>query len=331
MSAFFSRRMMIILGVAVIAISVLKFDLFVIGPMVNSLVLLDKILFSNFGLAIIFFTVTVRLLMIPLTIMQTRNMRKMSALQPRMKAMQARYKDHPDGRRIQSAETMKMYKSAGVSPIGCLGPMVLQMPIWFGLYRAIFRTVPATPEGTANLSTVIYAWNPAASDVPLGSMFIGMDLVDLVQNAPAPFNFALPILVGASMWAQQKISAMPSMDERSAQTNQMMLWLMPIMFGFFTFQFPAGLAVYILFSNLIGVAITAVISGPGALLGTRFGTSAATAAAAVEAGVTVAEDEDKGEIIDGTATVLGEDSRRSDRQRSRIARRKPRRRRSRRR
>jgi YidC/Oxa1 family membrane protein insertase len=331
MSAFFSRRMMIILGVAVIAISVLKFDLFVIGPMVNSLVLLDKILFSNFGLAIIFFTVTVRLLMIPLTIMQTRNMRKMSALQPRMKAMQARYKDHPDGRRIQSAETMKMYKSAGVSPIGCLGPMVLQMPIWFGLYRAIFRTVPATPEGTANLSTVIYAWNPAASDVPLGSMFIGMDLVDLVQNAPAPFNFALPILVGASMWAQQKISAMPSMDERSAQTNQMMLWLMPIMFGFFTFQFPAGLAVYILFSNLIGVAITAVISGPGALLGTRFGTSAATAAAAVEAGVAVAEDEDKGEIIDGTATVLGEDSRRSDRQRSRIARRKPRRRRSRRR
>lgn len=331
MSAFFSRRMMIILGVAVIAISVFKFDLFVIGPMVNSLVLLDKILFSNFGLAIIFFTVTVRLLMIPLTIMQTRNMRKMSALQPRMKAMQARYKDHPDGRRIQSAETMKMYKSAGVSPIGCLGPMVLQMPIWFGLYRAIFRAVPATPEGTANLSTVIYAWNPAASDVPLGSMFIGMDLVDLVQNAPAPFNFALPILVGASMWAQQKISAMPSMDERSAQTNQMMLWLMPIMFGFFTFQFPAGLAVYILFSNLIGVAITAVISGPGALLGTRFGTSAATAAAAVEAGVAVAEDEDKGEIIDGTATVLGEDSRRSDRQRARSARRKPRRRRSRRR
>jgi YidC/Oxa1 family membrane protein insertase len=331
MSAFFSRRTMIILGVAVIAISIFKFDLFVIGPMVNSLVLLEKILFSNFGLAIIFFTVTVRLLMIPLTIMQTRNMRKMSALQPRMKAMQARYKDHPDGRRMQSAETMKMYKSAGVSPIGCLGPMVLQMPIWFGLYRAIFKAVPATPEGTANLSAVIYGWNPAASDVPLGSMFIGMDLVDLVQNAPAPFNFALPILVGASMWAQQKISAMPSMDERSAQTNQMMLWLMPIMFGFFTFQFPAGLAVYILFSNLIGVAITAVISGPGALLGTRFGTSAATAAAAVEAGVVEAEDEDKGEIIDGTATVLGEDSRRSNRQRARISRRKPRRRRSRRR
>ena len=82
MSAFFSRRMMIIIGVAVIAIAVFKFDLFVIGPMVNSLVFLDKILFSNFGLAIIFFTVTVRLLMIPLTIMQTRNMRKMSALQP---------------------------------------------------------------------------------------------------------------------------------------------------------------------------------------------------------------------------------------------------------
>jgi len=331
METLLSRRLWIILGIAIIAAAIFRFNLIVINPMVNSLVFLDMILFSNFGLAIIFFTVTVRLVMIPLTVMQTRNMRKMSALQPRMKAMQARYKDHPDGRRLQSAETMKMYKTAGVSPIGCLGPMVLQMPIWFGLYRAIFKAVPATPEGTANLSSVLYAWNPAASNVPLDSMFIGMDLVDLVQNAPAPFNFALPILVGASMWGQQKISAMPAMDERSAQTNQMMLWLMPIMFGFFTFQFPAGLAVYILFSNLIGVAITAVISGPSAILGTRFGTSAATAAAAVEAGVAEAEDEAKGEIIDGNATVLGEDSRRSNRQRSRGSRRKPRRRRNRRR
>ena len=323
------KRFLIIGGVAFIAAAIFRFNLLVIGPMVNALVFLDKILFSNFGLAIIFFTVTIRLVMIPLTVMQTRNMRKMSALQPRMKAMQERFKDHPDGRRMQSQETMKMYRTAGVSPVGCLGPMVLQMPIWFGLYRAIFRAVPSTPEGTANLSTVLYGWNPAASDVPLDSMFIGMDLVDLVQNAPAPFNFALPILVGASMWAQQKISAMPSMDARSAQTNQMMLWLMPIMFGFFTFQFPAGLAVYILFSNLVGVGITAVISGPGALLGTRFGTSAATAAAAVEAGIGGVEE--KGDIVDGTAEILGEDGRRSDGQRPRGPRRKPRRRRNRRR
>nr|MBC8426766.1 YidC/Oxa1 family membrane protein insertase [bacterium] len=101
MNMLLSRRTMMIAGIAVIAAAILEFNLVVISPMVNSLVFLDKILFSNFGLAIIFFTVTVRLLMIPLTVMQTRNMRKMSALQPRMKAMQARYKDHPDGRRLR--------------------------------------------------------------------------------------------------------------------------------------------------------------------------------------------------------------------------------------
>ena len=80
-----------------------------------------------------------------------------------------------------------------------------------------------------------------------------MDLVDFVQYAPAPLNFALPVLVGGSMWVQQKMMTPQSVDPRQAQTNQIMLWMMPIMFGFFTLQFPAGLGIYILFSNLIGL------------------------------------------------------------------------------
>jgi YidC/Oxa1 family membrane protein insertase len=302
----------------------------IMRPMVNSLVLLYALLFSNFGLSIIFFTVIIRLLMIPLTIKQTRQMRAMSALQPRMKAIQAKFGKDPEGRRKSSKATMGLYKEAGVNPIGCLGPMVIQMPIWFGLYRAIFKAVPPTPEGMADLSGLLYSWNPAVSSVPLDSFFLGIDLVGLVQASPAPFNFALPVLVGASMWVQQKMTTHPSTDARQAQTNQMMLWMMPIMFGFFTFQFPAGLAVYILFSNLIGIGITYFISGPGAL-GTLFGVrdrAAETALATAGGGDAEAPKETPS---DGPSTVLSENGGRSDRYRTRRARRKPRRRRNRRR
>ncbi len=242
-------------------------------PMINSLALLYDLLFDNFGLSIIVFTVLMRLLLIPLQVRQTRQTMKMQELQPRMKALQEKYKGKSQEERKQlSSETMRLYREAGVNPVGCLGPLVIQMPIWIALYRAILRAVPPTPEGLANLSEAFYWWNPARASVPLNSDFAGMDLVDFVQNAPVPINFALPVLVGASMWVQQKMMTPPSIDPKQAQTNQIMLWMMPIMFGFFTLQFPAGLGIYILFSNLIGVAIQYFIGGrkPISIFGRQF-------------------------------------------------------------
>ena len=139
--------------------------------------------------------------------------------------------------------------------------MFIQMPIWIGLYRAIIRTIPGTPEGLANLSTLFYGWNPGISSVPLNSMFFGINLADFVSAAPLPMNFFMPILVGVSMWVMQKMTTVPSTDPRQRQTNQMMLWMMPIMFGVFTWQFPSGLAIYILFSNIVGIIIQYFISG----------------------------------------------------------------------
>jgi YidC/Oxa1 family membrane protein insertase len=275
--------------------------------------------------------------MIPLTVRQTRQMKKMQGIQPKLKAIQEKYKGKKgDARRAMSTDTMALYKTAGVSPIGCLGPMIVQMPIWIGFYRAILRTMPSTPEGLANLSGLFYGWNPAISSVPFDSQFLGISLVDLVSAAAVPWNYALPLLVGASMFLQQKMTTNPTSDPRQRQTNQMMLWMMPIMFGAFTWQFPAGLAVYILFSNIVGVVIQYYVGGkqPIELFGRSFlGTETSRAERAAQ--VAAEANAPKGQTSspkesdddDKSTEVLRKDGRRSNRNRSRRTGRRTRRRR----
>lgn len=205
--------------------------------MVNSLLLLYWVFFSNFGIAIVAFTMLVRLVMVPLTIKQSRQIKAMNGLQPLMKQLQEKYKN--DRQRV-SQETMKLYKEHGVNPLGCLGPMFIQFPIWIGLFQAIRQTVPNNPENLVELSGNLYSWLPQVhSIIPINSSFLWMDLA-----LPDPSPFVMPILVGGSMFVMQKMTTMPSADERQASTNRMMLWMMPLMFGFFTLNFSSGLAVY---------------------------------------------------------------------------------------
>lgn len=309
----------------------------IMRPMINSLALLYKLLFNNFGLSIIVFTILIRLAMIPLTVRQTRQMKKMQGIQPKLKAIQEKYKgEKGDARRAMSTETMALYKTAGVSPVGCLGPMIVQMPIWIGFYRAILRTMPSTPEGLANLSGLFYGWNPAISSVPFDSQFLGISLVDLVSAAAVPWNYALPLLVGASMFLQQKMTTNPTSDPRQRQTNQMMLWMMPIMFGAFTWQFPAGLAVYILFSNIVGVVIQYYVGGKQPIelfgrsfLGTETSRAERAAQVAAEANAPKGQTSSPKESDDDekSTEVLRKDGRRSNRNRSRRTGRRTRRRR----
>ncbi|MQG66158.1 MAG: membrane protein insertase YidC, partial [SAR202 cluster bacterium] len=226
----------------------------IIQPMINSLLILYSIAISNFGLAIILFTILIRAVMMPLTVKQSKQMKSMTALQPKIKEIQNKFKND---KQKQSQETMKLYKEQGVNPIGCLGPMFIQFPIWIGLYQAILQTVPNTPESLVNLSGHLYGWLPFVHDVvPINSQFIWMDLAN-----PDPSPVVMPLLVGISMFLMQKMTTMPAMDDRQASTNKMMLWMMPIMFGFFTMQFPSGLALYWVVSNLVGIVIQGFITG----------------------------------------------------------------------
>jgi YidC/Oxa1 family membrane protein insertase len=301
----------------------------IMRPMINSLALLYDLLGDNMGLSIIVFTALIRVAMIPLSIRQTRQMKKMAELQPKLKAIQEKYKNKTgsEDRRSLSQETMRLYREAGVSPVGCLGPFFLQIPIWIGLYRAILRAMPPTPEGLANLSHSLYAWNPAGDAVPYNARFIGLDLVDFVQSAPVAFAVAMPVLVGASMWVQQKMTTPASPDPRQAQTNAIMLWTMPVMFGFFTLQFPAGLGIYILFSNLLGIAIQYFIAPEQSREAFRsmtsiFGRRKTKAEPAASTAVSVISEPAGEKQADGEQDIHREDSRRSNRDRSQVSRRR---------
>ena len=221
------------------------FNIFLIDPMTNILIVLSNLLFGNFGLTIIVFTIIVRGVTFPLTQRQIQASRAMSSLQPRLQELQKKYSDP----RRRSEETMKLYREAGVNPAGCLLPMLIQFPIWIALYTTIRITLASTPESFIGLSQRLYPWSYIRQSIPLENHFLWMDL------ATPDTTLILPFLVGASTWVQQRMMTPPSTDPRTQQTNQMMLWMMPLMFAWFTLTVPSGLGLYWTATNLVGIAL----------------------------------------------------------------------------
>ena len=297
----------------------------IIRPMINSLVLLYAAFFSNFGVAIIMFTVIIRAGMIPLSIKQSRSMKAMTAVQPRMKELQERYKND---RQKLSQETMKLYREHGINPVGCLGPLVVQMPIFLGLFWALRGTLPSTPERLADLSKHLYSWLPMVHEaVPLDGTFLFLDLAEYSSANPLPF--LLPVLVGVSMFVMQKMTTMPSTTPQQESTNRMMLWLMPGMFGVFTLNFEAGLALYWIVSNIVGIVIQGFVTGwtPLADLAksiVNLGRSVANREPAAEGAEDSSEEEPPAREADSDDNDRddGQDRRRSNRNRPKGARRR---------
>jgi YidC/Oxa1 family membrane protein insertase len=230
----------------------------IIRPMLNTLVVLYVISFSNMGVAIILFTLLVRLVTLPLTVRQVKQMRAMSGLQPKLRGIQQRYAR--DRSRI-SRETMAAYKEAGVSPIGCIGPLVIQMPILLGLFRVLIQTLFSKPDDLVGLSEKLYSWLgffPIYQAAPLSASFLGMDLAESPVGATVVI---IPVLVFVSSWVQQKMTMTPATDAKQQGNQTMMLWMMPLLIAVFSFSFPTGLAMYWVVSNVVGVGIQYFITG----------------------------------------------------------------------
>ena len=227
-------------------------DVAFVNPLINALIILSNLLFSNFGLGIIVFTLLMRLATMPLTLRQIHSTRAMSTLQPKMQEIQKKYKDP----KRRQEETMKLYRQAGVNPLGCLLPMLVQMPIWFALYGALQATVGGTPESVVGLSQRLYSWGYIESAVPLENRFLWLDL------GQPDRSLILALLVFASTYVQQKLSTVPSTDPQKQAQAQMMNWMMPLMFAWFTLGVPSGLAVYWAMSNIAAVIMYYFVYGP---------------------------------------------------------------------
>ncbi|MGA8848571.1 MAG: YidC/Oxa1 family membrane protein insertase [Dehalococcoidia bacterium] len=227
-------------------------NLIIGNPVLNVLIALSHILGGSFGLAIIALTIIVRLVTWPLSKRQLNSTKALQDMQPKIQELQKKYGKNQQ--KLQQ-EMMKLYREAGVNPLGCLWPMLVQFPIWIALYQAIMNALATTPENLLNLAQRLYSWDIISQAIPLSSKFLWLDL-----GRPDPY-WILAIIVGGTMWVQQKMTQAPSVDPRQESTSRMMLLMMPIMFGFLTLMFPSGLALYWAVSNIIGIVTQYFFTG----------------------------------------------------------------------
>jgi YidC/Oxa1 family membrane protein insertase len=229
-------------------------DIALLQPLINVLIAISHYLFNNFGITIIILTLIIRFILLPLTLRQLRSSKKMQDLQPQLAELQKKYAK--DKQKL-AQEQMKLYKESGVNAAGCALTMIIQFPIWIALYQSIILALAFNPEALLNLSRYLYPWAVPLAQLPFNPNFLGVNL--------AVGNPVLAVLVGISMWVQQKMVTPANQDPRTAQQSQMMLWMMPLMFTFFSFSFPAGLAIYWLVSNLFSIVIQYFVTGWGGL------------------------------------------------------------------
>ncbi|MFN0145209.1 MAG: YidC/Oxa1 family membrane protein insertase [Dehalococcoidia bacterium] len=219
-------------------------------PMINFLVILNNVLFGSFGLGIIAFTIVVRLLTWPLTLRQLHQTRAMQNVQPRIQEINKKYSDP----KRRQEELMKVYKESGVNPIGCLGPMILQFPILIALFYAIRAVLPESPEALERLADHLYSWNYIQHAIPIREHFLGFDL--------RTSNYVLVAGVALTTWAQTKTTVMSATaDDRTRAQQQMMAYMMPLMFGFFALSFPSGVSLYWVVNSLVGIAFNIAVYG----------------------------------------------------------------------
>ena len=224
---------------------------FVVWPLAKALVWLDTLLSGwgapyHWGFAIILFTLIVKIVTLPLTIQQLRGMQAQRAIQPRVQELQKKY---GSDRNALAQEQMKLYQEAGVNPLsGCL-PLIIQMPILFGLYAALVAIGPYLKEAA-------FFWIP---DLSFPTTVDGMGWVmDNFRSGNYLFLVAyliLPILLMVTQFVMQKyMTPMPNSNDPQAKTTQQITLMMTFMFGFFTLQVPAGLTLYWVTSNLLQMA-----------------------------------------------------------------------------
>lgn len=219
----------------------------------NALLFFNDILLNmgapfSFGFSIILFTFIVKTLTYPLNLKQMRSARATQVLQPKLKELQ---KKHGDDRQALAQAQMELYKEAGVNPLGGCLPMLVQMPIWFALYRALYNLAgenQALKDG--------FFWVPSLSgpalDPTAGISWLNPGAEAFVGWGDATGYLVLPVLLVVSQLFYQRMITPPSTDPQQRTMQQVMMF-MPFMFGYFSLIVPAGLTLYWFTNNILSM------------------------------------------------------------------------------
>ncbi len=244
--------------VAVIAVLVLAFTNWsaVIGIMVNAMIFIYRVVGHNFGIAIILFTILIRVVTWPLNAQQMKGATAMQEMQ-NDKEWQAIQKKYAKDKEKLAQEQMRIYREKGINPFGSCLPTLIQFPILFALIPTITYAIGSTPLSLLKLSRSAYEIQNVASLLPLNSKFLWMDLG--LPERTLLLGFSIPVLaliVGLTTYVQTKLTMPPAADpnDQAAQTSKMMGIYMPVMLFFFSLNYASGLAVYFITSNLLAIA-----------------------------------------------------------------------------
>ena len=223
---------------------------------------------NSWGWAIILFTLGIKLITLPLTLKQLQSTKATQELQPKIAELQQKY--GKDKAKLQE-EQMKLYKEAGVNPLGGCLPLVIQMPILFALYQAMYAL--ANPSVGA-LKEAPFFWVPDLSypDLKTGMSWLGAafssgDYSKIVAYASLPLIMIVTQLILQKMSTPMPTNTKPASGapDQQKMMGQMMLF-MPIFFGYITLGLPSGLTLYWTVSNILSIVQQYFITGWGSLV-----------------------------------------------------------------
>ncbi|WP_088226349.1 YidC/Oxa1 family membrane protein insertase [Desulfosporosinus sp. FKB] len=181
----------------------------------------------NYGVAIILLTILIKTIIYPLTYKQMASMRKTVDLQPKIKAIQAKHKNDKEK---ANAEIMELYKENKVNPMGGCLPIVIQLPIFWGLYSTL-RNFPYGASANA------------------AHWFLGFDLTK-IYGFSLSYHIILPLFAAATTYLQTKVT---NPNASSDPTQKTMLYVMPIFFAYISATVPSGLALYWVTMNCVSI------------------------------------------------------------------------------
>jgi YidC/Oxa1 family membrane protein insertase len=233
----------------------------IVNPFTNVLLMIYKLIGGNFGVAIILFTILIRLITHPLMVSQIKGSTKMQELQG-SKEWQDIQKKYKDDKEKLAQEQMKYYKEIGYNPLSSCLPTVIQIPLIFGLYQSIMRALASSPMQLLTLTRTIYPFFHIADLVPLNNKFLWMNLGQ--PEKIYAFGLAIPflaIIVAITTYVQSKVTmpATTNPGDQSAMMGKMMALYMPLLLGYFALTFASGLSVYFITGNVIGIAQYALL------------------------------------------------------------------------
>lgn len=257
------------------------FDQIIVYPIINVLLLIYHVLFSlgipyAVGFSIIVLTIIIRLILYPLTASQIKASKKMQDINPHLSKLKEKHKN--DAKMLQQ-ETMKLYKEFGINPLaGCL-PVVIQLPVIWGLYSVLNKIIRIGAGNLNEINKIAYvdflkltkAWDTTFFGIPLSQnpshLITTLGIVVLL----------IPILTGVFQFLQSKMlipyqqnkAVVKKGEEKKedfAQAFQTQsLYIFPIMIGFFSYTFPIGLSLYWNTFTIFGIIQQYIITGPGSL------------------------------------------------------------------